>query len=186
MSLMGAIIHDLKAPFEMNDIWTSWSELRAWQIANGLIDIYEDLKLRKYLKLEALWEIERGLSLSGQAIYNSALKKSKWHNAASELFENFDLLVLPSTQVWPFDLSEIYPKSINSKKMDTYHRWMQVTIPAGLLGLPVVNIPIGFGKNGLPVGLQLIGSKGSDGQILSIAQAWHEHTRWPDVNIPKF
>ena len=50
----------------------------------------------------------------------------------------------------------------------------------------MVNIPIGFGKNGLPVGLQLIGSKGSDGQILSIAQAWHEHTRWPDVNIPKF
>ena len=22
--------------------------------------------------------------------------------------------------------------------------------------------------------------------ILSIAQAWHEHTKWPDVNIPKF
>ncbi len=186
MSSMGAIIHDLKAPFEMNDIWTSWSELRAWQIANGLIDIYEDLKLRKYLKPEALWEIERGLSLSGKDIYNSALKKSKWHNAASELFENFDLLVLPSTQVWPFDLAKIYPGSINSQKMDTYHRWMQVTIPAGLLGLPVVNIPIGFGKNGLPVGLQLIGAKGSDGYILSIAQAWHEHTKWPDVNIPKF
>mgnify|MGYP003327974831 FL=1 len=95
MSSMGAIIHDLKAPFEMNDIWTSWSELRAWQIANGLIDIYKDLKLRKYLKPEAIWEIERGLSLSGQDIYNSALKKSKWHNAATELFENFDLLVLP-------------------------------------------------------------------------------------------
>jgi amidase len=50
----------------------------------------------------------------------------------------------------------------------------------------VVNIPIGFGKKGLPAGLQLIGSKGSDGHILRIAQAWHEHTKWPDVNIPKF
>ena len=186
MSSMGAIIHDLKAPFEMNEIWTSWSELRAWQIANGLSDIYEDLGLRRYLKPEALWEIERGLSLSGQELYNAALKKSKWYNSASELFEKFDLLVLPSTQVWPFDLTKIYPESINSQKMDTYHRWMQVTIPAGLLGLPVVNIPIGFGKNGLPAGLQLIGAKGSDGHILSIAQSWHEHTRWPDVKIPKF
>ena len=126
------------------------------------------------------------MSLSGQDVYKSALKKSRWYNSASELFDNFDLLVLPSTQVWPFDLDKIYPDSINSQKMDTYHRWMQVTIPAGLLGLPVVNVPIGFGKNGLPAGLQLIGAKGSDGHILSIAQAWHEHTKWPDVNIPKF
>jgi amidase len=185
MSSLGAIIHDLKAPFEMNDIWTSWSDLRAWQISNGLNEIYEDLEMRQYLKPEAVWEIEYGLSLSGQDIYKSALKKSKWYNSASQLFEKFDLLVLPSTQVWPFDLAEIYPVSINSQDMDTYHRWMQVTIPAGLLGLPVVNIPIGFGKKGLPAGLQLIGSKGSDGHILSIAQAWHEHTKWPDVNIPK-
>ena len=186
MSSLGAIIHDLKAPFAMNDIWTSWSDLRAWQISNGLNEIYEDLEMRQYLKPEAVWEIECGLSLSGQDIYKSALKKSKWYNSASQLFEKFDLLVLPSTQVWPFDLAEIYPVSINNQEMDTYHRWMQVTIPAGLLGLPVVNIPIGFGKKGLPAGLQLIGSKGSDGHILRIAQAWHEHTNWPDVNIPKF
>ena len=186
MSSLGAIIHDLKAPFAMNDIWTSWCDLRAWQITNGLRDIYEDIEKRKNLKPEAVWEIENGLTLSGQDIYEAALKKSKWYNSASELFEKFDLLVLPSTQVWPFDLAEIYPVSIKNEKMDTYHRWMQVTIPAGLLGLPVVNIPIGFGKTGLPAGIQLIGSKGSDGYILSIAQAWHEHTKWPYVNIPKF
>ena len=186
MSSLGAIIHDLKAPFAMNDIWTSWCDLRAWQITNGLRDIYEDIEKRKNLKPEAVWEIENGLTLSGQDIYDAALKKSKWYNSASELFEKFDLLVLPSTQVWPFDLAEIYPVSIKNEKMDTYHRWMQVTIPAGLLGLPVVNIPIGFGKTGLPAGIQLIGSKGSDGYILSIAQAWHEHTKWPYVNIPKF
>ncbi len=144
MSSLGAIIHDLKAPFAMNDIWTSWCDLRAWQITNGLRDIYEDIEKRKNLKPEAVWEIENGLTLS------------------------------------------IYPVSIKNEKMDTYHRWMQVTIPAGLLGLPVVNIPIGFGKTGLPAGIQLIGSKGSDGYILSIAQAWHEHTKWPYVNIPNF
>ena len=186
MSSLGAIIHDLKAPFAMNDIWTSWCDLRAWQITNGLRDIYEDIEKRKNLKPEAVWEIENGLTLSGQDIYDAALKKSKWYNSAGELFDKFDLLVLPSTQVWPFDLEEIYPVYIKNEKMDTYHRWMQVTIPAGLLGLPVVNIPIGFGKTGLPAGIQLIGSKGSDGYILSIAQAWHEHTKWPYVNIPKF
>ena len=75
MSSMGAIVHDLKAPFEMNDIWTSWSELRALQIANGLSDIYEDLEFRKYLKPEAIWEIERGLSLSGQDVYKISIEE---------------------------------------------------------------------------------------------------------------
>ncbi|NCX70670.1 MAG: amidase, partial [Rhodobacteraceae bacterium] len=114
MSSLGAIIHDLKAPFAMNDIWASWCDLRAWQITNGLRDIYEDIEKREYLKPEAVWEIENGFSLSGQDIYDAALKKSKWYNSASELFEKFDLLVLPSTQVWPFDLAEIYPVSIKN------------------------------------------------------------------------
>ena len=85
MSSLGAIIRDLKAPFAMDDIWTSWCDLRAWQITNGLRDIYEDIEKRKNLKPEAVWEIENGLSLSGQDIYNAALKKSKWYNSASEL-----------------------------------------------------------------------------------------------------
>ena len=50
MSSLGAIIHDLKAPFAMNDIWTSWCDLRAWQITNGLRDIYEDIEKRKIFK----------------------------------------------------------------------------------------------------------------------------------------
>ena len=82
MSSLGAIIRDLKAPFAMNDIWTSWCDLRTWQITNGLRDIYEDIEKRKNLKPEAVWEIENGLSLSGQDIYNAALKMSKLYNSA--------------------------------------------------------------------------------------------------------
>ena len=88
MSSLGAIIHDLKAPFAMNDIWTSWCDLRAWQITNGLRDIYEDIEKRKNLKPEAVWEIENGLTLSGQDIYDAALKKSKWYNSASNSLKN--------------------------------------------------------------------------------------------------
>jgi amidase len=68
--------------------------------------------------------------------------------------------------------------------MDTYHRWMQVVIPASLIGLPVVNIPAGFGDNGLPAGLQLIGPRASDGQLLRLAQEWHLATGWPDRKPP--
>jgi amidase len=62
---------------------------------------------------------------------------------------------------------------------------MQVVIPASLLGLPVVNIPIGFGANGLPAGLQLIGRRGSDARLLQLAQVWHAATTWPQKHPPK-
>ena len=64
--------------------------------------------------------------------------------------------------------------------MDTYHRWMQVVIPAGLIGLPVVNLPIGFGAAGLPAGLQLIGGRGQDAKLLGMANDWYHGTPWKD------
>jgi amidase len=52
-------------------------------------------------------------------------------------------------------------------------------VPASLAGLPAVAMPAGFGANGLPMGLQLIGPQGGDGALLRLAQAYHEATEWP-------
>jgi amidase len=95
------------------------------------------------------------------------------------------VLVLPSAQLWPFDGDWTYPEEIAGRSMDTYHRWMQVVIPAGLIGLPVVNVPVGFGPDGLPAGVQLIGPRGSDGALLRLAQQWHSATGWPQKKPPQ-
>ena len=68
--------------------------------------------------------------------------------------------------------------------MDTYHRWMQVVVPASLIGLPVVNVPAGFSPEGLPNGLQLIGPPGSDAKLLRLAEHWHTATEWPQKRPP--
>jgi amidase len=67
--------------------------------------------------------------------------------------------------------------------MDTYHRWMEVVIPASLIGLPALAVPAGFGAEGgpgagLPMGLQLIGRHGDDLGLLQLAEAWHGATDW--------
>ncbi len=100
------------------------------------------------------------------------------------MFEQFDVLVLPSAQLWPFPVGDTHPVEIAGVAMDTYHRWMQVVIPAGLIGLPVVNVPAGFGSDGLPSGLQLIGRRGSDARLLQLAQHWHNATDWPRRHPP--
>ena len=68
--------------------------------------------------------------------------------------------------------------------MDTYHRWMEVVIPASLIGLPALCVPAGFGAAGLPMGMQLIGPHGADAAILALGQAYHRATDWPARRPP--
>jgi amidase len=68
--------------------------------------------------------------------------------------------------------------------MDTYHRWMEVTVPASLLGLPTLAVPCGFDARGLPMGLQIIGAPGRDMEVLQLGQAWHRATGWPARRPP--
>ena len=77
-----------------------------------------------------------------------------------------------------------WPRSVAGTTMDTYHRWMEVTIPASLAGLPAIAMPAGFGANGLPMGIQLIGRKGSDVRLMKIADLYHRQTRWPQERPP--
>jgi amidase len=183
---LGHHVTSRAAPFSANAIWESWMTLRSFAIAGGLQPIYENSKQSEFLKPAARWEIERGLGMSAMDVHKASLIRSDWFRKTAELFEDVDVLVLPSTQCWPFDVNMVHPTEIAGVQMDTYHRWMQVVVPAGLIGLPVVNIPIGFGENGLPAGLQLIGPPKSDARLLQLAQQWHTATNWPTAKPPVF
>jgi amidase len=58
--------------------------------------------------------------------------------------------------------------------MDTYHRWMEVTIYATLAGLPCICVPAGFNAAGLPMGLQLIGRPQGEAALLRLAYAYEQ------------
>lgn len=70
--------------------------------------------------------------------------------------------------------------------MDTYHRWMEIVVPVSLAGLPCLNLPAGFGPQGLPMGMQLFGAAGSDANLLALGHAYHRATDWPGRRPPAF
>ena len=138
--------------------------------------MYDDPKLRDHLKPEAIWEIENGRKSTVDGIQRASVIKSNWFKAAAELFDSYDALVLPTAQCWPFPVEWDWPKEIAGVQMDTYHRWMEVVVPASLIGLPAVAVPAGFSDAGMPMGLQLIGRRNNDLGMLQLAQGWHEMT----------
>ena len=184
----GAIVDLLPPPFPAEELWQSWITLRAMLTANGkrVRLAYDDPAKRAQIKPETVWEIEQGLGLTAEAVYAASVIRSRYYAHMARLFQRYDAIALPSAQVWPFPVEWRWPQAINGHPMDTYHRWMEVVIPVSLIGLPALALPVGFGADGLPMGMQLAGPVGADARILAMGQSYHLATDWPGKHPPKF
>ncbi len=182
---LGATVDQIEAPFPAEQIWEAWVKLRAWANAGGKAALYESENTRKMLKDDAIWEIETGMALGAMDIHKMSAVRTAWFTKLNALFTQYDALIMPSAQVWPFPAEWDSPKVIAGREMDTYHRWMEVVIPVSLVGVPSLNIPAGFSESGLPMGVQVFGPRHSDAKLLRIGQRWHEATdftaRRPDI-----
>lgn len=181
---LGAIVEPVQAPYPAEKLWSSWITLRAALNAGAKRDLAADPAKRALTKPESLWEIEQGQGLSAEAVYEASKTRSLWYRRAARLFETYDALALPSAQVWPFPVDWRWPEEIAGRKMDTYHRWMEIVVPVSLAGLPCLGMPAGFSQSGLPMGMQLFGPTGSDAALLAMGDAYHQGTDWPNACPP--
>jgi amidase len=178
LEAIGCTVEETGLGFPPSRMWGAWVTLRQWLIGGNLGALYKDPAKRAQMKPEAVWEIKGGLRLSAQDVYQASVARSELYRAVLKLFETYDYLALPSAQVFPFDASLHWPKTINGIAMDTYHRWMEVVVLASMVGFPVVNVPVGFGRDGLPMGMQIIGRRHADFAVLQVAHAYEKATGW--------
>lgn len=182
---LGVNVERVQAPFPAQKIWDAWQTLRWFAVSSKFAPLYAQDKTRSLLKPAAQWEIENGLGLSAMDVHKASVLRSEWFRAAVDLFTRYDAIALPTAQVWPFPHEQVNPTQINDHPMDTYHRWMEVVIPASLIGLPALSVPVGFGQQGLPMGMQLIGAARNDVGVLRLGHAYHNTTDWPNKLPPR-
>ncbi|MDX8353336.1 amidase [Cognatiyoonia sp. IB215182] len=170
LARMGCIVEEVAPPFDAAALWEAWITLRAWAVAAKLGPLYAQQKMRPQLKPAAIWEVERGLALTGAQIQKASAIRSDWFRAASGLFANYDAFVLPTAQCFPFPIDWEWPKEIGGVPMNTYHQWMAITIPVSLIGLPCLAVPVPGER---PIGLQIAGRPRDDKGVLQLGEAWH-------------
>jgi amidase len=182
----GVELQDVDQPlFPASQLWKSWTTIRSAVISSATIAAHGEKatlhsSVPDQVRPELKWEVERGLSISDDSLAEAGTIAKDWSDVLEGLFANkYDVIALPSAQLWPFPAEWNWPKEIAGKKMDSYHRWMEVVVPVSLAGLPCVTVPAGFGSNGLPIGIQLAGRRGEDAKLLRLAQAYHEAVDWP-------
>ena len=124
------------------------------------------------------------LAVTGPALHAAQRVRTEVAAALRALLRTYDALALPSAQVFPFDVGTHWPREIAGRPMPTYHRWMEVVIPASLAGLPAAGVPAGFGPAGLPMGMQLIGRPRGDRALLELTEAYDRATGWVRARPP--
>jgi amidase len=182
---LGCVIEEAWPDFPIESVWQNWKTLRAWQTGIALKGLYADPEKRALMKPEAWFEVESGQKLSAYEIYDASAVRTAWYHAVRTFFEKYDYFILPAGQVFPFDATVDWPKAIDGKSMDTYHRWMEVMIPVTMSSCPALAVPGGFNDRGLPMGLQIMGTNHGELACLQLAAAYDEATGWVAKRPPR-
>lgn len=90
----------------------------------------------------------------------------------NQAFKKVDLLLAPVSPTPPFKLGE--------KTEDPLEMYLSdiLTTAVNLSGLPALVVPCGQTENGLPIGMQLVGPKLSEGLLFSVGYAFEQETAW--------
>jgi amidase len=112
------------------------------------------------------------LKLSAYDIADASAVRTAWSNAVRQLFTRYDFLVMPTAQVFPFDIGESWPHQIAGQTMRTYHEWMKAICMITMSGCPALAVPAGFNPQGLPMGLQIVAPNHHEMDCLRLGAAY--------------
>jgi aspartyl-tRNA(Asn)/glutamyl-tRNA(Gln) amidotransferase subunit A len=142
--------------------------------------------------------LEYGRGITG-AEYSQALRELYRFQRQMEVFFNqYDLLLTPTLAVPAFprhkrpegvDLREInpqlfYPNEIAGRQVTPRHGFYPFTYPFNITGQPAASVPCGFSKEGLPIGLQIVGRIGEDATVLQASAAFEQAHPWSGHRPP--
>lgn len=118
------------------------------------------------------------------ADYLAAQKhRAQFAGQVHALFDDVDVLITPTLPILPFAADRHVPEAQEEGHSGVeWARWTPFTWPFNLSGNPAATIPCGFTPEGLPVGLQVIGRRYAEGDVLQFCAAlealmpWDQHT----------
>ncbi|HIM51873.1 MAG TPA: amidase [Acidobacteria bacterium] len=181
---LGCLVDDGCPDFSGADmVFTTW---RAW-----VYDLLYGETLDRHpgmLKDTVVWNIEAGRRLSGRDLADAERARAALHDRVRRFMTEYEFLLLPVTQVLPFDIDQPYVTDINGEALPTYLDWMKSCYQISVTCLPAVSIPCGHTDEGLPVGLQIVGRPYDERGVLQLAHAFEQATefwkRRPDLPSP--
>ena len=177
---LGCIVENAEPDFTgADEAFKAW---RAWYYELAFGELLEEH--RDELKDTVVQEIEAGRRLGGPRLAEAERERTELYHRMRTFMERYEFLILPVTQVPPFDVEQRYVTEINNVELGTYIDWMKSCYYVTATGLPAISVPCGFTPEGLPVGVQIVGRFRDDLGVLQLARAFEAATRFGECRPP--
>jgi amidase len=181
---LGCIVEEAAPEFDFDALWQATIRLRGWQQGASIQAFYDDPAKRALLKPEAIYEVETGMRQSARDITAASVLRTDWSQAVRKFLEHYDFLVLPTAQVFPFDIKQHWPQEIAGQKMQSYHEWMKGTLLVTMSGCPALAAPAGFSHAGLPIGIQIVAPNRQELSCLQLGYAYESALSSTNRRLP--
>ena len=128
-----------------------------------------------------------GAEVTGADLSRALLRVDQLRRQMENFFDEYDLLITPTMAVPAFPIEE-RPAVIGGKEVDPFWGYLPFTYPINMTGQTASSVPCGFSdapaSSGMPIGLHLVGPKGSEAMVLQASAAFEMARPWADNRPP--
>lgn len=168
---------------ELSDLWCrliSPLNLSTFEgFKNAGMDLLKDH--REDFPEEYLYWMDKGFEMGVTDFFRDQELRTEIYDAIQSVFENYDLLITPTLACMPVDNATdgntMGPKEINGEPVDPLIGWA-LTYLVNFTGHPAASIPAGLSADKLPIGMQIIGRRYADHDVLAASQRFEELRPW--------
>ncbi len=135
--------------------------------------IAEELESYRHLMAEYTIKFAEKCDQYSRADYlNALMVEGEMYRQFNTIMENYNAFICPSLAVTGI------PADGKGSDIDTVSEWL-MTLPFNMLSrCPVLNVPTGFAKNGMPTGMQIVGRTYDDISVFQVGANYEQAARW--------
>jgi aspartyl-tRNA(Asn)/glutamyl-tRNA(Gln) amidotransferase subunit A len=173
---LGHEVEEGALPLDLDFYAEAWPQIGQAGLAH-LFDQHPDWARQaspKYLEMA-----ERGRALPAARLWRVLEQVKRLRRESVDLFRHFDAIVLPSAAALPWRAEDAYPTRIDGQEVGprghaVYTGWVNAA------GLPGLALPCEPSREGLPIGMQVIGPYGADDALLDLGESYEAAHPWKD------
>ena len=163
---LGAVVVDAEPDVRGAD--EVFRVLRGWHLATTIGDEVE--RAGDLVGPVVRGNVAYGRTVTAEQLAAAVQRRSALVAAAAEFLREHEFLLLPVSQLLPFDVDTLWPDEVAGERQPDYLGWMRSAYLVTVLRVPALSVPAGF-VGRLPVGLQVVGRPGDDLGVLQLAHA---------------
>jgi Asp-tRNA(Asn)/Glu-tRNA(Gln) amidotransferase A subunit family amidase len=162
----GAQIVDLRPPSEDPlPLWDAIALPEGYASEGPIVERFPDL-----VGADAAAIAMAGARFTARDYLDAQAARERYAERWAEWFSEVDVLLAPAMPTTAFPLGRLSPQVVGGEPVaEGFDTWCGLALPANLAGLPAACVPIGTGRDGLPVAAQVMGARWADATVLRAA-----------------